>query len=84
MVSGLGADMEAEVLSHFSSIFAVVDSDSDGDTSQICYAIARTFTVDHQMILERDFTEEEVRVACFQIGPNKAPGPVFTKTIGIL
>ena len=45
-------------------------------------------TSDMQQILSSDFTAEEIKIAVFQMGPRKAPGPdgmnaLFYKSFGI-
>ena len=47
-----------------------------GDQMEECLnAVPSRVTKDMQEILSSEFTAEEVKVALFQMGPTKAPGP---------
>ena len=65
-------DVAAIASDYFNTLFHA----GSGDQMEECLdAIPSRVTEDMLMILSSEFTAEEVKVALFQIGPTKAPGP---------
>ena len=65
-------DVAAVASNYFNTLFHA----GSGDQMEECLdAVPSRVTEDMLMILSNEFTAEEVKVALFQMGPTKAPGP---------
>ena len=65
-------DVVAVASDYFHTLFHA----SAGDQMEKCLdAVPSRVTEDMLMVLSSEFTAEEVKVALFQMGPIKAPGP---------
>lgn len=63
-------ELDELVFQHFNQLF----NSSRGNMSTILNCIPQTITQDHNLLLIRTVTREEVRKALFSMDPNKSPG----------